>query len=137
MKELLEEVKQIEISELARANEKFPLFASNHEAYGVILEEFEETEKELEIAKMSIEVVWSLIKDDMSSDLIEHRFEDCRKTMLLCACEAIQTAAMFEKAICSMEDRKHVVIPKDELEIILKRIGVRIDVGEDSEETEE
>lgn len=137
MKELLEEVKQIEISELARANEKFPLFASNHEAYAVILEEFEETEEELHRAKISLEVVWNLIKDDLPTNVLEERFKTGRKTMLLCACEAIQTAAMFEKAICSMEDRKHVVIPKDELRSILKRIGVRIDVGEDSEEAKE
>lgn len=42
-------------TELKAANEKFPLFASSHEAYAVIFEEFDEAREELEMVEYSLD----------------------------------------------------------------------------------
>lgn len=105
MFELKKEVKEVINKELARANKQFPLFASNHEAYGVILEEMEETMFELNCAKEMLSIFWEEVKyDDAEAEYIES-LEKGRNRMLLCACEAIQTSAMFEKALCSNYER--------------------------------
>ena len=148
MKELINEVDGAVMRELNRANNKFPLFASNHEAYAVILEEFEETVDELEFAKVSMTAFWMSVKEDDNPENLIRYLKSARKDMLLCACEAIQTTAMFEKAIISMEakDKSDDVITDDIKEkwdkmTILFRdllgIEVNFDGDTESEETEE
>lgn len=103
MKELLNEVKQSVKSELERANEAHPLFNSPHEAYAVIKEEAEEAEYELKYASIHLGEFWNSVKHD--------RYEidmcDCLCAVKECAmnlaAEAIQVAAMAQKAIDSMQ----------------------------------
>lgn len=60
-------------TELKAANEKFPLFASSHEAFGVIFEEFDETRDELESLEYSIDQFWSDVKENSSEDVKNDR----------------------------------------------------------------
>lgn len=103
MMSLEAEIERLATVELERANKKFPLFASDHEGYAVILEEFEETEEEMEDAEICLNQTWGCVRTDRAqAEYIRH----IRKSMLKAAAEAIQTAAMCEKFIHSQEERK-------------------------------
>lgn len=88
--------------ELARANGDFPLFASNHEAYAVMLEEYDETMTEAEDISVELKSLWIKVKND-------ERALHCLTYIMgkagLMACEAIQLAAMAQKAIESERQR--------------------------------
>lgn len=88
-------------TELKAANEKFPLFASSHEAYGVIFEEFDETRDELELLEYSIDQFWSDVKENSSEDVKNDRLTRIYEKSIDLAVEAIQTAAMARKGILS------------------------------------
>ena len=88
-------------TELKAANEKFPLFASSHEAYGVIFEEFDETRDELESLEYSIDQFWSDVKENSSEDVKNDRLTRIYEKSIDLAVEAIQTAAMARKGILS------------------------------------
>lgn len=104
MMSLEAELERLAVAELERANKKFPLFASDHEGYAVILKEFEETEEEMEDAEICLNQMWGCVRTDRTqTEYIKH----IRKSMLKTAAEAIQTAAMCEKFIQSQEERKY------------------------------
>lgn len=84
--------------ELKRANDNFPLFASNHEAYAVILEEYEEAMTEAEDIGVELKSMWIKVKNDEKT---LHCLAYIMGKAGLMACEAIQLAAMAKKAIDS------------------------------------
>ena len=94
MKELIKEVELITKNELKRANENYPLFASNHEGSAVIREEIEEAHDAVDNMDCYYERLWNGVKAN------GYEREDVRnlKTYaVLSACECIQVAAMCEK----------------------------------------
>lgn len=88
-------------TELKAANEKFPLFASSHEAFGVIFEEFDETRDELESLEYSIDQFWSDVKENSSEDVKNDRLTRIYEKSINLAVEAIKIAAMARKGILS------------------------------------
>lgn len=84
--------------ELKRANDNFPLFASNHEAYAVILEEYEEAMTEAEDIGVELKSMWVKVKNDENALRCLGYIMGKAGFM---ACEAIQLAAMAKKAIDS------------------------------------
>lgn len=90
---------ELATNELERANKDWPAFHSRHEAYGVMLEELEESTDELENAKIVLEYFWRGVKEDYTdTDAIE-----ILKTRALnCAAECVQLAAMAQKTIDSL-----------------------------------
>jgi hypothetical protein len=89
--------------ELYEANEKFPQFQSRHEAFAVILEEFEEASNEIEdIETGIIEDYWDFCKGSKNhepgcDEIIN--FLDCLDAGIMCAIkELIQIGAMVKKA---------------------------------------
>lgn len=124
MKELKSEIKNVINHELARANKEYPLFVSNHEAYGVIKEELEEARDNIEYADLQLGEFWDCTKANDSLEETIEFLERGRKAMLLCACESVQTSAMFEKAIISIcEGQKkdaEVETKWEELKILFK-----------------
>ena len=103
MKELLKEVELSVKSELERANKVHPLFNSPHEAYAVIKEEEEEAEHEWDLMKDNISWFWAYVKhDDSEADMLDCLKQTKEDAMNLAA-EAIQVAAMAQKAIDSIE----------------------------------
>lgn len=91
-------------AELIAANEKHPPFASLHEAYAVLLEEFEEADDELMSCNESLCKAWYNVKNDniqAALDLL------CKlKSSAEClAMEACQMAAMAIKAEQSIADK--------------------------------
>lgn len=104
MMSLEAEIERLATAELEQANKKFPLFASDHEGYAVILEEFQESEEEVNRARFRLNRLWESVRaDEAQTEYIRH----IRKSMLKAAAEAIQTAAMCEKFIQSQEERKY------------------------------
>lgn len=98
-------IKAIINKELTDANKKYPPFSSLHEGYGVILEEVEETEAELENVRKYLGYAWEQIKKNNSATAIT---QICRVRFAARAlmAEACQVAAMAQKIIDS-EDAKH------------------------------
>ena len=84
-------------TELAAANSQHPPFASIHEAYAVMLEEFEETREELEILDQLMRKTWLAVRydDKMEADVLQL----IEQTAVSAAAEAIQLAAMARKAM--------------------------------------
>lgn len=87
--------------ELKAANEKFPLFASSHEAYAVIFEEFDEAREELEMVEYSLDKFWTEVKENESQEIKNKRLTRIYENAVKLAVEAIQTAAMARKGILS------------------------------------
>lgn len=88
-------------TELKAANEKFPLFASSHEAYAVIFEEFDEAREELETVEYSLDKFWTEVKENESPEVKNKRLTRIYENAVKLAVEAIQTAAMARKGILS------------------------------------
>lgn len=105
MKELLEEVEKVVAAELIRANEKFPLFSSDHEGLAVIFEEVWESEQEKEI----IEKTYEYLQDAVFTDEEETKRDLALALQMYavkCAAELIQVAAMCSKFVISKEVRE-------------------------------
>lgn len=101
MDAIKQKIYELTETELKAANEKFPLFASSHEAFGVIFEEFNETRDELESLEYSIDQFWSDVKENSSEDVKNNRLTRIYEKSIDLAVEAIQTAAMARKGILS------------------------------------
>lgn len=104
MEKLLKDVRFLAREELERANHEFPPFASDHEGYAVILEEFEEMNEEVTAAEKILGHVWRKVKADTSEDA-KNMLIAARGAFLQAAAEAIQAAAMCEKFMRSQRRR--------------------------------
>lgn len=87
--------------ELTAANEKFPMFASLHEAYGVILEEVQETEEAMADVRRFLNLAWAYIKSNDPNIALGH-LHRAKRAAIQTAREVCQVAAMCEKASMSM-----------------------------------
>ena len=92
--ELIRDIEVLAGIELVYANQKFPAFASPHEGYAVLKEEFEETISETKIMECEIDCIWYGTKNNRVEALNINALE---KAALQCAAEAIQVAAMCKK----------------------------------------
>lgn len=95
--------------ELIAAKERFPLFASLHEAAAVIAEERDEAFDEMKRLNIFLSAAWEKIKEDSDKTALEY----ITKAKIIAerlSIEACQVAAMCEKAIQSAavwnEERK-------------------------------
>lgn len=104
MNEIKSEVKNLVQKELESANQKFPMFRSDHEGAAVIFEEIEECKQEIENLEIQFEVLWGYVKDDNKMSVITS--ERLKLTAANLACEAIQVAAMAQKFINSQKERE-------------------------------
>lgn len=98
MKELKKKVKTLIDDEFVRANEKYPLFVSEHEAAAVLLEELEECKEAVEQIEYYYEVFWACVKRDNYEEMAFY-LENIYKWSQLACCEAIQVGAMAEKGL--------------------------------------
>ena len=86
--------------EYEEANKKYPMFASDHEGYAVLLEEVEVAIHELEIIQYHMGTMWQNIK----------RNQDCNENLLQVKERAIrlieETAQVGAMCIKAMDSRK-------------------------------
>ena len=83
--------------ELTEANKIHPPFNSPHEAYAVILEEWEEMIYELVGVRDALDYMWESIKDDDEESVFD-AVTKASDYMIDALREAIQVSAMLEKA---------------------------------------
>ena len=93
--------------ELESANQRFPMFRSDHEGAAVICEEIQEAEYELECVRDRFQELWRSVKCDMSSEWISKINTVIMNRAVNLACEAIQVAAMAQKFIDSQKVREN------------------------------
>lgn len=107
MNAIKDDIPKLVDKELTAANKVFPPFVSVHEAYAVIKEEKEELEEAAEGVNRYHELMWSQIRNNRPSDEIEHTLVGLRGKAMEAAIEAIQTAAMADKALMSFGLEKY------------------------------
>lgn len=105
MRELMHDVEKLVDEELERANEVFPMFASDHEGWAVIFEEVNELKAEYDAVEDALQdLVENVCFDAPAKDsLISAR--SIEYLALRASCEAIQVAAMAKKFIKSREEK--------------------------------
>ena len=91
--------------ELENANKKFPLFASEHEGYAVLLEEVEECDDEMATIQGNASYLWSAVKVN-NSEWKREAISTAYDAALNLACEAIQVAAMCKKYEMFLDGKK-------------------------------
>ena len=106
MKEIRSDVEKLVKKELDSANQRFPMFRSDHEGYAVIKEEYEEAECELAYIKDRVAGLWNSVKHDLSAEWITEINATIMNRSVNLACEAIQVAAMAQKFINSQKERE-------------------------------
>lgn len=104
MNTIKSDVEKLVQKELVSANQKFPMFRSDHEGAAVILEEIEGCKQEIENLEIQFEALWSHVKaDNKMSVIISKRLKLSAANL---ACEAIQVAAMAQEFIDSQKERE-------------------------------
>ena len=104
MSTIKSDVEKLVQKELGAANQKFPMFQSDHEGAAVILEEIEEAHSEMLDMELNYKSLWQTIKENFinTASYAELIFDDA----INLACEAIQVAAMAQKFIDSQKERE-------------------------------
>ena len=97
------DVEKLVQKELESANQRFPMFRSDHEGAAVIFEEIEEAEHELNEVRFEFKEMWRSVKLNIGGIPF---CEAVLKRSLNLACEAIQVAAMAQKFIDSQKERE-------------------------------
>lgn len=92
-------------TELNLANKQHPYFASNHEGWAVIIEEYFETLKEFEECKEMVSAIQACVFDDSPQEACAYALR-LKQNATFLSCEAIQLAAMAQKFIDSDKNRK-------------------------------
>lgn len=83
--------------ELQEANKAFRAFASTHEGYAVVLEEFEELKERFDQTEEILKNVWLLTKQNATKETFKAVLEDANAITIQLVAEAVKTAAMFQK----------------------------------------
>lgn len=94
--------------ELEAANQKFPLFNSNHETFAVLLEEAEEAKEEAGNLDILMNNFWVGVKENHDPEVIHEELTAIYKTAIDLATEAVQVAAMARKGIISSIDLRAI-----------------------------
>ena len=98
-------VEKLVQKELESANQRFPMFRSDHEGAAVIVDEIEECKQETENLEIQFDVLWSHVKADNKMSVITSG--RLKLIAINLACEAIQVAAMAQKFIDSQRKREN------------------------------
>ena len=89
------ELNEVVDNEFLRASKDHgTTFASYHEGYAVLLEEFEEARTEFDRLERTVRHLWAAIKND---DMLSLYPYEVKRHAVLTAAELVQVAAMAEK----------------------------------------
>lgn len=89
------EIRNLAERELREANQIHPQFASQHEAFAVLLEEIQELSEESKKLQGISSQMWQKVRTDKS---IQPHLDDAERCAIAAAQEAIQVVAMCQKA---------------------------------------
>ena len=104
MEKLKKQIESLAEEELKRANEKFPLFHSDHEGLGVLEEEVFEVGVEWECVKDVFDDFATDVFKDIEIDKIID-IQNMKKYAINACAEMIQVIAMCDKFINSRNER--------------------------------
>lgn len=102
IKDMAEEMAR---KELKLANEQYPYFASNHEGWAVIIEEYFEAVTELKECKEMVTAIQACVFEDKEQEACAYALR-LKQYATFLACEGIQLAAMAQKFIDSDKARR-------------------------------
>ena len=105
MTKLITSVQELVKQEYERAAAQYgPAHASQHEAYAVMREEFQEAVEEMnKVGELIEERFWQNVRNN-DTELNEGVADVITAHAVLCACECIQTAAMAVKSLYHKEE---------------------------------
>ena len=103
MNSVKQDVENLVQKELKSANQRFPMFRSDHEGAAVIFEKIDNAKLQMVRTKERFENVWSFVKHDSYSEELTLDLKHCAIEL---ACEAIQVASMAQKFIDSQKERE-------------------------------
>lgn len=95
------EIEKVVSVELVLANTNYPQFSSGHEAYAVIKEEAEEATEDIRYVQAGVDDIWHKTKENCCC---LSAYEQLKRDAVSLAAEAVQVAAMAQKAIDSMKE---------------------------------
>ena len=96
------DVEKLVQKELVSANQRFPLFHSDHEGAAVIMEEIDEAQEDMNNVQNNFLDLWKNVKRNSEPEYHAESVYICAVSL---ACEAIQVAAMAQKFIDSQKER--------------------------------
>lgn len=99
-------IKELIREELIEANLCHSLFHSTHEAYAVIKEEIEEMQEAADECVYALDSIWSASVKVDNYTYYENDLMMLKSSAMHTAKEAIQVAAMAQKALDSLEEEK-------------------------------
>ena len=100
MDEILEKMEVAAEAEYEKILAKWGVFHSAHEGYGVLLEEVEEAQEEMESLREDMKALWGKIRadaEDAAAGIAEERYYDAMK----CAAKLMQAGAVCLRFINS------------------------------------
>lgn len=103
MNAVKQDVEKLVQKELESANQRFPMFRSDHEGAAVIFEEIEEAQEDMNNVQDNFLDLWKSVKRNSKPEYHADSVYICAVSL---ACEAIQVAAMAQKFIDSQKERK-------------------------------
>ena len=98
-------VEKLVQKELESANQRFPMFRSDHEGAAVIFEEIEEAQEDMNKVQNHFGDLWKSVKRNSEPEYHAESVYICAVSL---ACEAIQVAAMAQKFIDSQKEREKI-----------------------------
>ena len=96
MNAVKQDVEKLVQKELKSANQRFPMFRSDHEGAAVILEEIEEAQEDMNNVQDNFLDLWKSVKRNSEPEYHAESVYICAVSL---AIEAIQVAAMAQKFI--------------------------------------
>ena len=105
MNAVKQDVEKLVQKELKSANQRFPMFRSDHEGAAVIFEEIEEAENEMRGVNRHFASTWYSVKQDERIKAYSY-INKLKNRAVNLACEAIQVAAMAQKFMDSQKERE-------------------------------
>lgn len=78
---------------------------SDHESFGIMLEEAQEASQEVGLVTTALENFWNKVKMDSDDSLKLEDLKSLECHAMLAACEFIQVAAMARKATLTIRER--------------------------------
>ena len=104
MNTIKSDVENLVQKELESANQRFPMFRSDHEGAAIILEEIEEAQEDMNNVQDNFLDLWKSIKRNSKPEYHADSVYICAVSL---ACEAIQVEAMAQKFIDSQKEREN------------------------------
>ena len=111
MNAVIDKIPALVEEELETANVIHSFFHSQHEGYGVLLEEVEEAHAEMIEVEFKLGQIWSCVKRDYTRMAVEYA-QDLERKAIRLAAEAIQVAAMAKKFRSASADTTERRLPK-------------------------